>query len=219
MEAEDWDARYAASAELQWGAEPNRWLVREVAGHAPGVALDLGAGEGRNAIWLARQGWRVTAVDFSQVALETGRRLAAEAAQRSGQPLTIEWVASDVRTYQPTPGGYDLVLLAYLHLPEAQRRAVNRAAVAGLAPGGTLLVIGHDRTNLTDGYGGPPDPSVLFTAEDVLADLTDEREAGRLRVERAERVDRPVDTDEGPRVARDALIRLVRSEASAEPLG
>lgn len=151
MEAEDWDARYAAGPGLQWGAEPNRWLVREVAALPPGTALDLGAGEGRNAIWLARQGWRVTAVDFSQVGL-----------------------------------------------------------AAGLAPGGTLLVIGHDRTNLTDGYGGPPDPEVLFTAEDVLGDLTDERAAGRLRVERAERVDRPVDTAEGPRVARDALVRITR---------
>ncbi|HLU45161.1 MAG TPA: class I SAM-dependent methyltransferase [Natronosporangium sp.] len=210
MEAEDWDARYAASPELQWGTAPNRWLVQEVATLPAGTALDLGAGEGRNAIWLARHGWRVTAVDFSRVGLATGRRLAEEAAQSTGQQLAIEWVVADVRAYQPAPARYDLVLLAYLHLPEAQRPAVMRAAAAGVAPGGILLVIGHDRTNLTEGYGGPPDPSVLFTAEDILADLAEWRRTGRLQVERAERVDRPVDTAEGLRVARDALVRLVR---------
>ncbi|PLW74405.1 class I SAM-dependent methyltransferase, partial [Streptomyces sp. DJ] len=76
MDSREWDERYA-SRELVWGAEPNRWLVREVEDLAPGRALDLAAGEGRNALWLADRGWRVTAVDFSRTALDRGRRLAA----------------------------------------------------------------------------------------------------------------------------------------------
>ncbi len=206
VEAEDWDARYASSSELQWGAKPNRWLVQEASDLPVGTALDLGAGEGRNAIWLARRGWRVTAVDFSRVALARAESLAFRV-QESGWSLDIEWVLADVRTYRPDPGRYDLVLLAYLHLPDEQRRQVIRTAVDGLAPGGTLLVIGHDRTNVTDGYGGPPDESVLFTAEDVLADLAEVREACRLQVHRAERVDREVETSEGVRIARDVLVR------------
>jgi SAM-dependent methyltransferase len=212
VEAQEWDARYASSAELQWGVEPNRWLVQEVSDLPAGAALDLGAGEGRNAIWLARRGWRVTAVDFSRVALARAESLAFRV-QESGWALDIEWVVADVRNYQPIPEQYDLVLLAYLHLPGEQRRQVIQAAVGGLAPGGTLLVIGHDRTNLTEGYGGPPDEAVLFTAEDVLGDLAESRRTGRVRVQRAERVDREVQTPEGVRLARDVLVRVAAPSA------
>ncbi|WP_030234685.1 class I SAM-dependent methyltransferase [Streptomyces sp. NRRL S-350] len=216
MDSQDWDDRYAAS-ELVWGTAPNRWVVRELTGHAPGHALDLAAGEGRNAIWLAAQGWEVTGLDFSAVALERAERLAADLPAELADRLT--WRHGDARTFEAPAAGYDLVLVAYLQLPAADRRTALRRAAEALAPGGTLLVVGHDLSNLTEGIGGPQDPAVLFTPEEVLADLAD---LG-LRTVRAERVLRPVGGGEsGHRgaagggeagVAVDALVRLERAAA------
>lgn len=200
MEAEDWNRRYDA-AELIWTAEPNRSLVSEVDGMPPGQALDLGCGEGRNAVWLSRQGWTVTAVDFSGVALDKARRLA----EREG--VSVRWVLADLRTYQADEGAFDLAVVLYLHLPAPERRRVHQAAAASLRPGGTLLVVGHDVTNLEDGYGGPQDASILFTADDVAADVP------ALRVVKAERRVRRVPTDAGERTAIDALLRAVRPAA------
>ncbi|MEO3842494.1 class I SAM-dependent methyltransferase [Streptomyces sp. B22F1] len=205
MDSGAWDERYAAK-DLVWGGEPNRWVAREVAEITPARALDLAAGEGRNALWLAARGWRVTAVDFSQVALERGRRRAAELPQEAAE--RIRWVRADLLEYAPEEGSYELVVVAYLHLPGAQRRRVLRRAAAALAGGGELLVVGHDSANLTEGTGGPQDPTVLFTAEDVLSDLADDP----LRTVRAERVRRPVAQEEGPpKEAIDALARLRRA--------
>ncbi|MGW4895413.1 class I SAM-dependent methyltransferase [Kitasatospora sp. NPDC004240] len=214
MDSGAWDERYAAS-ELVWGAGPNRWVVRELADLPPGWALDLAAGEGRNSIWLAGRGWRVTALDFSRVALDRGARLAAavdpEVAAR------VHWQPGDVRTYRGPEEGFDLVLVAYLQLPAEERRAALRGAAAALSPGGTLLVVGHDTTNLTEGAGGPRDARVLFTPQDVLDDLAP---AGLTTV-RAERVRRPVGAEAahdrtGPAAgvaaeAIDALVRLTRT--------
>ncbi|MFE7190131.1 class I SAM-dependent methyltransferase [Kitasatospora sp. NPDC057541] len=200
MDSRAWDDRYAAS-ELVWGTEANRWVVRELAGHTPGRALDLAAGEGRNAMWLAALGWEVTGLDFSTVALGRAERLTAALPDEVADRLT--WRHGDARTFEAPPEGYDLVLVAYLQLPAADRRAALRRAAAALAPGGTLLVVGHDSGNLTEGVGGPQDPAVLFTPDDVLADLAD---AG-LRTVRAERVRRPV----GEAEAIDALVRLERA--------
>ncbi|HET6949529.1 MAG TPA: class I SAM-dependent methyltransferase [Acidimicrobiales bacterium] len=185
MDADDWDQRYAA-AERVWSVEPNVWLA-EVAGDLPpGRALDLACGEGRNAVWLAGRGWRVTAVDFSSVALDRGRAAAP----------AVEWVAADVRTWVPPAAAFDLVAIVYLHLPPAERAAVLAAARDGLAPGGTLVVIGHDVRNLAEGTGGPQDPDILLDPGTVAAEL-----AG-LEVERAATVVRP--TPQG-----DALDTLV----------
>ncbi|MFF2950135.1 class I SAM-dependent methyltransferase [Kitasatospora sp. NPDC057965] len=200
MDSRAWDDRYAAS-ELVWGTEANRWVVRELAGHTPGRALDLAAGEGRNAMWLAALGWEVTGLDFSTVALGRAERLTAALPDEVADRLT--WRHGDARTFEAPPEGYDLVLVAYLQLPAADRRAALRRAAAALAPGGTLLVVGHDSGNLTEGVGGPQDPAVLFTPDDVLADLAD---AG-LRTVRAEGVRRPV----GEAEAIDALVRLERA--------
>jgi SAM-dependent methyltransferase len=194
VDAADWDARYAA-AELEWGAEPNRWVAASLADLPPGRALDLGAGEGRNALWLARRGWTVTAVDFSGAGIAKGRELAGD--------LPVEWVVRDLLAYPVTPGAYDAVVVAYLHLYPDARRTVLRAAAEGLAPGGTLLVVGHDSTNPTDGVGGPKEPAILFTPPDVVADLAD---VPGLRVERAERVRRPAGDGE----AIDALVEIRR---------
>ncbi len=197
VDAKAWDERYAAT-ELMWSVEPNQFVARECADLDPGRALDLACGEGRNAIWLARRGWEVTAADFSAVALDKGRRLAGD--------LALDWVVADATTWQPD-GSYDLAVLAYLQLPADERRAAVRAAYAALAPGGTFLLVAHDSANLTEGVGGPQDGTVLMTAEDVLSDLADED----LENVRAERVTRPVTGADGRvRDALDALVRVRR---------
>jgi SAM-dependent methyltransferase len=208
MDSRAWDERYAAR-ELVWGAEPNRWVVSEAGSLPPGRALDLAAGEGRNALWLAGNGWQVTAVDFSATALDRGRRNAARTP--GGTADRITWVCADVTSYRPPAEAFDLVMVVYLHLPTAERRGVLRRAAAATAPGGTLLVVGHDTANLTQGTGGPQDPAVLFTAADVLTDLADTA----LEVIRAERVHRPVSSQGAtePVSAIDALVRLRRPPA------
>ena len=195
MDSSEWDERYAGT-ELVWTAEPNRFVVEELQALPPGRALDVGTGEGRNAIWLAHRGWQVTAVDFSAVGLEKGRRLA------ESSHVAADWVHADLREYQPYESAFDLVLVAYLQLREADLDGVLRRAAAALAPGGVLLVVGHDVTNLTEGTGGPPDPAVLYTPESIVRPLSE------LTVLRAERVRRPTGVGE----AVDTLVRAVRAK-------
>ena len=197
MDRDDWDARYAGD-ELLWRADPNRFLVSEVEGLAPGRVLDMACGEGRNAVWLATRGWQATGVDFSEVALAKAGRLAAD------REVAVEWIAADVLEWVPPTSAYDLVAVFYLQLPAASRAGLFPRLAGALAPGGTLLVVGHDLLNLTEGYGGPQDASVLFTPDDIAADL-----AG-LKIVKAERVRRPVQTDDGEVEAIDALVRAVR---------
>jgi len=194
---EDWNARYAAS-ELLWTAEPNRRFASEVEDLEPGRALDLACGEGRNAVWLAERGWRTTGVDFSDVALAKAERLAAS------RGVEVEWVLADVLEHEPERGAFELVAVLYLQLPHEQLAEVLHTSVGALAPGGTLVVLGHDTTNLTHGHGGPRDASVLFTPEDVVPQLE------RLVVERAEKVPRTVPLEDGEATAIDALVRARR---------
>jgi SAM-dependent methyltransferase len=205
VDSASWDQRYA-DAELVWSVGPNRW-VEEIAGPLPaGRVLDVAAGEGRNALWLAERGWRATAVDFSSVALERARSLAG---QRLGDDADrLETVHADLVTYEPEQQAYDLVVVAYLQVPEDVRRPVLQRAASAVAPGGRLLVVAHDRENLMHGYGGPSDPVVLYSAADVVTDIS----GSELEAERVEVVRRPVDTDAGPRVALDALFLAVRPE-------
>ena len=207
MDAEAWDQRYAAS-ELVWSREPNQFVAAEVADLAPGTAVDLAAGEGRNAIWLASRGWSATAVDFSQVALDKGAQLVEEAGiELEG---TVAWVCADATTWQPAEP-VDLVVVAYLQLPAEDRRRAVRGAVTMLRPGGTLLLVAHDSTNLTEGTGGPQDPSVLMTAEEVLDDLSG-LDVEVIRAERVAREVRSADEHGGEerRTAWDCLVRVVR---------
>jgi len=197
MDRDRWNQRYAAK-ELIWSAEPNRFLVAETSDLSPGRALDLGAGEGRNAIWLAEQGWDVTAVDISDVAIDKGRRIA----ERRG--VELSWVVADLRTYIPPARSFDLVIQFYIQVPEPLRKDAWQRAADAVAPEGTLLIVGHDLTNLDHGYGGPQDPAALFTPQDVVDVIEG------LTVVKAECVDRPVDEH----VAIDALVRAVR-----EPTG
>jgi ubiquinone/menaquinone biosynthesis C-methylase UbiE len=201
MDAAAWNDRYA-TAEYIWKAEPNRFLAQEAASLTPGRAVDLACGEGRNAVWLAEQGWTVTGVDFSDAGLDKGRQLAAD------RGVDVTWACADATTWVPPEHGYDLVALCYLQLPADQRRQAIGVAGRALARGGTLLVIAHDSTNLTDGTGGPPDAAVLYRPADVLADLV---AAGvGVVVERAETVERAVAGAERP--ALDCLVRVRRSE-------
>jgi hypothetical protein len=137
-------------------------------------------------------------VDFSAVGLEKGRRLA------EARGVTVDWVHADVRGYQPEEASFQLVLVAYLQLREAELDGVLRRAVTALTSGGVLLAVGHDVTNLTEGVGGPPDPAVLYTPESITRSLDG------LTVLRAERVRRPVAADGSHREAVDTLVRAIR---------
>jgi SAM-dependent methyltransferase len=179
VQAQDWDARYAEKA--QWSADPNPMIAAELEDLPPGRAVDLAAGEGRHALWLARRGWEVTAVDFSSVGLDRGR------AAPGGD--AVRWVVADVLTWAPTEPpagpGLDLVLVAYLHLPEADTVDLLSRAVGWLRPGGRLVLLGHDVDNLTRGVGGPQDPAILHSV-DRLAPV-----AALLDVDRLAQVERP----------------------------
>ena len=198
MRREDWDKRYAAVENL-WAVKPNRFLVAEVADLAPGRALDLACGEGQNAIWLATLGWEVTGVDYSEVAIEKARARA----ERDG--VAAEFVCADLMDYEPSLGTFELVLLLYFHIPSDERRQVLAKAAAALAPGGTVIVIGHDATNLTHGVGGPSDPDLLSTPDDLASELPG------LEIEKATTILRDVAGED-----RDAIDNLVR--ARRQPL-
>jgi SAM-dependent methyltransferase len=193
MRREDWDRRYAKVENL-WAVKPNRFLVGEVGELAPGRALDLACGEGQNAIWLASLGWDVTGVDFSEVAIAKARTRA----EREG--VNVDFLSADLNEYEPEPAAFDLVLVLYLHISRDERRSVLARAVEALAPGGTFVLVGHDLTNITEGVGGPSDPGIHVTPDEVASELPG------LVIEKAERVFRDVTGEE-----RDAIDALVRA--------
>ncbi len=191
-----WNERHTARAPIE-SIEPDPTLVETSADLVPGRALDLGTGDGRNAIWLALRGWRVTAVDFSDVALERAR-VTAGIEGAAG----IDWQQQDLLEWRPPEASFDLVVLVFIQLPLDERRRVYAAAAAAVTARGTLLVIGHDRTNPAEEVGGPRDQEVLFTAAEIATDLPD-----GFRVERAEVVRRG--HGDGP-LPVDAVLRAVR---------
>jgi SAM-dependent methyltransferase len=204
VDRQQWDARYSG-AEFEWSMHPNQFLTAELDGTPPGRALDLAAGEGRNSVWLATRGWRVTAVDFSRVGLAKGRELSADHGIGDGDnDGRVDWVVADLSEYTPARSAFDLVLIAYLQVGAALRGRVLAGAAAALVPGGTLLVVGHDLANLTEGTGGPSSPDVLYTPEAITAALPG------LRIRRAERVRRTVERDGEPATAVDTLVRAER---------
>jgi SAM-dependent methyltransferase len=197
MDKKDWDARYAGT-DLLWSVEPNRFLVEEAATLRPGKALDLAAGEGRNAVWLAEKGWTVDAVDFSAVALSKARRLA------EARGVELNRIEADVEQYALPDREYDLAILFYLHLPWERMKNVLRRISAAVAPDGTLLLVGHDRINLDRGHGGPKDPEVLYTPDQVSGELPG------LRIDEAARRHREIETETGVVTAIDCLVRASR---------
>lgn len=208
MDSSGWDQRYAAT-DLVWSAGPNATVEALVGPLAPGRAVDLAAGEGRNALWLAEGGWEVLAVDFSPVAIERVDRLADQRLGAARARLRTE--VADVRGWEAGSAAYDLVLVVFLHLVAPDLARALRRAAAALAPGGRLVVLAHDRSNLVHGVGGPQDPDVLPTPEQIVADLAPED----LVIERAEVIRRPVEVDGAVRDARDTLV-VARRPASAQ---
>jgi len=205
MDANAWDERYAAS-DLVWSAEPNRFVAEIVEPLTPGTAIDIAAGEGRNAIWMASQGWTVVATDFSQVAIDRARERAAQVLGAGSRRLTA--LVADATL--PAPGGpaaYDLALFSYLQLPRTELRAALRAGVEAVRPGGHVVVIGHAGRNLTEGYGGPGDRDVLYDPDEVV----DAVEGLPVAVQRADIRVREVQTDDGQRRALDTVVVLTRT--------
>ena len=188
-----WDERYAERGFIH-GVEPNQFVALHLSGMAPCRVLDLGSGQGRNAVWLALQGHDVTAVDLSPVATEQARELAANA----GAEVTFH--TADVLEWEPRQDSFDLVLLSYLQLPEAMRRLLHAKAMRAVRPGGTVFVIAHHLDNLEHGVGGPPSPEVLFSEAELEDDFAD------LEITTLERVIRSVDLDGEKAEAIDVLM-------------
>jgi SAM-dependent methyltransferase len=194
VDAATWDDRYR-DAELVWSAGPNLFVEQHCRDLPVGRSIDLAAGEGRNAIWLAELGWDATAVDYSPVAIDKARQIA----ERRGVTITTE--VADLAGYVPTAGGYDLVVIAYLQLVDAELAPILRRAAEAVAPGGKLVLVSHDLSNLESGHGGPQHPAVLTTPDQLVAALGD-----RLTVELAEVAERHVQIDDGQRTALDTLV-------------
>lgn len=201
-DAEAWNRWYT---ENDRGWAPASSSVRAMLnGIAPGRALDLGAGDGRNAVWLAGRGWHVTAMDFSAAALDIGRgRAFAE-----GVTDLITRSVADVTTCAPARGSLNLVLAAFLHLPEPDLEGTIARNAPGLAPGGLFLYIGHDPADPREGTAGTCDPSVLHDSARVAAWAR----ASGLQVESAEIRSRPV-----PGARRPALDCVVLARSPAAP--
>ncbi len=164
-DASFWDERYGASEAL-WSGHVNAVVRDEVAGLAPGLALDVGCGEGGDALWLAEQGWQVVGVDVSQVALD---RAAARAAATDLADRTT-WELRDLLAWAPPVATYDLVMAAFIHLTTDDRRTAYNALAEAVAPGGTFLVAAHDPSDLGV-VPRPPYPDLFFTAEELARDL------------------------------------------------
>lgn len=204
--AEKWDARYGTDKAV-WSPEPNVFiaeLVQQFAPNSSGKAVDLGAGEGRHAIWLATLGWQVEAVDFSAVGLAKGAANAGDLNEK------ITWTVADATTWTPAPASVDLIVLAYLQLDEAESAAVIRNIAPGLAPGGHIVWVSHDLINYTEGTGGPQMPSILQTPEQVRSWML----AAGLAVSLAETRERVIDG--APRPALDCVaVATTRGEGKS----
>jgi SAM-dependent methyltransferase len=198
--AEYWENRYRENGRT-WSGRANPTLVREVTGLTPGTALDLGSGEGGDALWLAHNGWTVTAVDIAPSALAVGAGDAEPGA-------AITWVAADLADWQP-PGFYDLVTSHFLHSTvELPREAILRRGAAAVAPGGVLLIVGHAGAP----HWGHADhaPVDLPGPDAMLAALRlDEREWTVLTKELVERQNGPTMPDGTP--MSDSVLTLRRA--------
>lgn len=159
MDAAGWDDRYREKP-LLWTQTPNRFVAEELAGLEPGSALDVACGEGRNAVWLAEQGWEVTGVDFSAVALERADQMAVE------RGVDVAWVNADVTTWN-ADGVFDLVLVSYVHLRPMEFRGLMVRVTSWVGPKGRLFMVGHDRSTL--GVSGPSDPDLVWDT-DLIAE-------------------------------------------------
>ena len=161
-----WNERYA-SKELLWSSGPNELFASEVRNLKPGTALDVACGEGRNALWLAAQGWNVTAVDFSATAIDKARQIAKK------RGVTVNWIVADITTCPLDERGYDLVAILYLHTSRVERERWLPNVVRSIRPSGTFVYIGHDPSNIEYGVGGPQDPDLLPVVTEITNVMQD----------------------------------------------
>jgi thioredoxin reductase/SAM-dependent methyltransferase len=199
FDQQSWEERYRAHPAI-WSGRPNPQLVDEVSDLPPGSALDAGCGEGADALWLAGRGWQVTAADFATTALER----AAAHAEAAG--LKVDWVHADLTSWIP-PARFDLVSSHYLHVPGDERNAAFARLANAVAPGGTLLIVGHHESDLHTSMQRPNIPGMFFTAEEVAASLGDGWEI-QVAVARPRT---SVDPEGREVTIRDAILRARRA--------
>jgi SAM-dependent methyltransferase len=161
---DSWDELYRSSSHI-WSGRPNPQLVAEMAAVAPGRALDVGCGEGADAVWLARGGWEVVATDISSVALGRAARHAREAGPAVA--ARIEWRHVDLLAHPPEPESFDLVSAQFMQLPPEPRNRLFAALAASVRAGGTLLVVGHHPSHLPAGAERPPEPDRFYAADEI----------------------------------------------------
>ena len=201
---EFWDARYS-SADRIWSGNPNPQLVEQVADLAPGTALDVGSGEGADAIWLAARGWHVTGIDVSTVALDRAAGRAADVGEEVAARIT--WQQADVLSWDPAPRQFDLVSAQFMHLPPPARESLVRRLTAAVRPGGTLLIVGHHPSDLDTSVGRWNLPGLLFTADEIVAVL----DPDDWQIVVAGAPERQATDPEGrPVTVRDAVMRAIR---------
>jgi SAM-dependent methyltransferase len=202
-----WDERYRSAPQV-WSGKPNPHLVTDTAELTPGVALDVGAGEGADSIWLAEQGWQVTAVEWSHVARERGQEQARERGASVADRIT--WLHADLTVWEPPTEKFDLVSVHFMHLPSSVRTPMYRRLAAAVAPGGILLVVGHHPSDLDTGVRRPGDPDLLFTADALAEDLG----AGWSILARDARPRGAVGPDGESVTVHDAVLRARRSDST-----
>ncbi len=193
-----WDERYAGADSI-WSGAPNGELVSELAELVPGRALDVGCGEGADAIWLTQQGWQVTALDVSRVAVDRARALAARAG------VQVEWVVSGMVEAAPELGVFDLVSAQYPALRVTPGADAERALAALVAPGGTLLVVHHGDIDVGHARENGFDPADYVAPADVAAVLDDAWD-----VTLDERRQRQISGGAGAHHMHDVVLRAVR---------
>jgi SAM-dependent methyltransferase len=161
---EFWDERYAGTDRV-WSGKPNLRLVEQAGDLPPGDALDVGCGEGADAVWLAERGWWVTAVDLSQVALDRAAANAGAAGER------VTWQQVDARVWSPPADSFDLVTAHFVHLPGEHADDLHRRLAAAVRPGGSLLLVGHHPSDVDSGVGRWNRPDLMFTPERLASVL------------------------------------------------
>jgi len=204
MSEAEWDERYR-SREALWSDEPNPTLVTEVSSLDPGSAVELGCGEGADAIWLAKRGWHVTGLDISRVAL--ARAASAEQRYRNEIATPVVWQQADLLAWTPGEARFDLVTAHFMQFHENERARFFATLAACVAPGGTLLIVGHDPSDLKTNVRRPPDPAVFYTASDIAAAL-DAHEWDIVVCEARPRS--AIDRNERPATVNDAIVKARR---------
>ncbi len=204
FERAPWEERYA-ERDAVWSGNVNAQLATEAAGLTPARALDIGSGEGADVIWLATQGWHATGLEFSAVARE---RAATHAAEAGVAGLTA-WRDADLRTWEPGDERWDLVTAHYFHQPDGGMLDVVRRLGDAVAPGGTLLVVGHHPRDMQTGLRrGVRD--WMFTAEDLLPALDSSEGAWEVEVCEARPRVQALPDDGGTMTVTDAVLRARR---------